>query len=817
RRIAVQVRELTPPQSSSITELEFSVPESYDVQLRVDPMAVTAGRQATFTVLVENTGNCRVHGKLAGQDPEEKVEFTFDPPIVTLDPGEHVLAELKAKARRPLTGIPLVRVLELALDDHDENEFFAGRDPDALERAHDKPLEDREILARATFVQKSVMTRGAWSLIGLLLAVTTFAIVITIALSRLVGQTTADRNLALQVAAAQNQTSSTGTSSLSGTVTLLTSKSTQSVPQNGVAVEVFQDSDDTTPVATTATNSHGEYTVPNLAAGKYKISFHAAGFVQLWYPGASTDADATSVTLKSGQQEANLDVRIGGVPATISGSVVGSDVSAATLYLEQPPADGTDTGGTTSQTTTDSSGSAVPPDDGGAVVQTVPIGSDGTFSLTDVPSPSTYDLVVVKSGYATSRQLIDVAAGESRTGVELTLSKGDGEISGTVSSPSGPLSGVTVVATAGQSTASTVSLSGAHAGAFTLRGLPTPASFTVRATKPGFTSQTMTLSLASGQTFGGVGISLAPSSGSLHGLVSVVGNTGSAADTGSEPDPSGVTVAVNDGLQTVQTVTQGSANGGTPGAWQVSGLELPGTYTVTFTRADLATQTVSVSLDAGGNVTGGSDGTVTAGDSIPVTMHSSTATLVGSVAQPLGGTVCDQDTDALGEATVTLQAGDQTYTTTSASLRPDCGVFELQNLPPGTYTLSVGAGSGTNPWSKVVTLTAGDTKSVHVTLHRPAYIAGVVKCCSGGSSSTAAPGVRPDWTVFLYPLDDYPGGSPIAVTTDDRGRFEFDDVDAGQYILATGPTTDAANAVATKQVTVQPSKPRTGIEIVVNQ
>ena len=56
----------------------------------------------------------------------------------------------------------------------------------------------------------------------------------------------------------------------------------------------------------------------------------------------------------------------------------------------------------------------------------MPVGSDGTFTLDNVPSPNVYQLVVVKTGYATTIQRLDVAGGEQRTGVQLTLRKGDG-------------------------------------------------------------------------------------------------------------------------------------------------------------------------------------------------------------------------------------------------------------------------------------------------------------------------------------------------------------------------------------------------------
>src|SRR5205823_131674 len=83
--------------------------------------------------------------------------------------------------------------------------------------------------------------------------------------------------------------------------------------------------------------------VTDLQAGQYKISFRGAGFVELWYPGAANDTDATTITLAPGQVKGGLDVDLGGVPATIKGTVVGDDVSAATLYLETVPRSGATT------------------------------------------------------------------------------------------------------------------------------------------------------------------------------------------------------------------------------------------------------------------------------------------------------------------------------------------------------------------------------------------------------------------------------------------------------------------------------------------
>jgi hypothetical protein len=737
RRIAVQVRELTPPEASTIVELDLTVPAAKAVQLRLDPLAVSAGKRATFSLILENTGNTIVAGHLAGDDPEGKVAFRFEPETVSLSPGEHAVVDMRASARRHITGAPTVRVLGLYLDEPTPDGFLSGVDYDRT-----PARGEREALANGTFIQRSMLSRGPLSLLGLLAAVTVFALVITLALSRLVNQTTADRNLALQVAAARDAAAATGTSGVSGTVTLLTSG--KGAP--GVSVSVFTAADTSTPVLTTATDAKGGYTVGDLAAGKYKLFYRGAGFVQIWYPGAATDADATATS---------------GSPLHLPAAVPGA---------------------------------TPPPDNGSAIVKSIPVGADGTFSLVNVPSPSVYQLVVTKAGYATSTQSIDIGAGETRTGVQLTLSKGDGLISGIVSSATGALPGVTITATAGQSTASTVSLSGAKAGAFTLRGLPTPASFTVIASKPKFASQTLTLTLAAGQKLTGVAITLGTTSGKLRGMV-----TGQPLNLGL----GGVSVTVTDGLLTVQSATQSQTD---VGAWSVGGLPVPGTYTLTFARRDLASQTVSVSLDSAGNVTPGSQGASITAAGIAVSMQSSTATVYGRITQP--GSACAGG--ALGEATVTLSSGSSSYTVTSASVpAAKCGAYRIEQLPPGTYTITVTAGGSTSPSSVVISLNAGDSLQKNVTLARPASMSGTVRL---GSDEPKA-----GWTVFLYEAAQFPGLVSQSTRTSSTGGFAFTAISAGKYILATGPTSDPANATNTKQVTVQPSQQLTGVLIVVSQ
>ena len=405
----------------------------------------------------------------------------------------------------------------------------------------------------------------------------------------------------------------------------------------------------------------------------------------------------------------------------------------------------------------------------------VPIGSDGTFELTDLGSPLDYELVVSKTGYTTDTQRIDLGGGESRTGVQLQLRTGDGLISGTVTGPDGPVGNAVVTATTGTTTVSTVSQtkSGNGEGEFTLPGLVTPSTYTVTVTAEGFGAQTSTLSLAAGQQLGGVQVNLSRSTGEISGLVSTVADNKPAA---------GVSVTVGVADKTVQTVTQ---SGDTVGVWKVAGLPLPGTYTVTFARADLQSQTLVVSLDASGKPSTGPDG-------LAVAMKSAFAAIHGRVTQG----------SPTGEATVTLSSGTDTYAVITASVpKSTKGTYRIDNIKPGTYTLSV-TRTGTSPTVLTVTLVAGQDLPVDMALVQPASIGGVVQARDTTSVSNLE--------VALYESARFPEESYRTTRTDSKGRFTFTDVNAPQsYVIEV--RSSAAGALGSTILTLQPSEQKTDL------
>ena len=405
----------------------------------------------------------------------------------------------------------------------------------------------------------------------------------------------------------------------------------------------------------------------------------------------------------------------------------------------------------------------------GAVVRTVPIGADGTFEVADLPSPAVYDLVVSKAGFASAVQRVDVAAGEDRSGIQLSLLTGDGSIAGSVSGAAGPVGGATVVASAGQVVVETVTLTEAPVGSFTLRGLPTPGTYTVVVTAEGFAPATLNLTLTPAQQLTGVSVLLGQDQSSIGGQVTVPGG-----------DPSGVVVTVTDGAVTAQTVTRSSAPAG---SWQVTGLRVPSTYTVTFSRADLESQVLSVSIDGFGNVTSGAPSAT----QVNATLRAADGTISGVVRQ----STTTGATSAVGNVTVTVSSGTtQRVVTTASTPASEVGRYVVDTLPPGTYTVTFSR-AGTRPTSTIVVLAASQNRDLSPVLVAPAAISGTV---TQGSAQ-----VQAGRAVLLYLAAQYgTAAGPVATTTtDSEGFYTFQDVSAPEHYIVEVRTTPSGTVLVT--------------------
>src|SRR5205085_6993998 len=115
--------------------------------------------------------------------------------------------------------------------------------------------------------------------------------------------------------------------------------------------------------------------------------FRGAGFSELWYAQSLTPDDAKALDLAPGQGLTGIDVRLGGIPAKLSGTVVGDEPAGATVSLELPATAGGSpiVAGAAPAT---APGAAAE----GPVVKTTTVDATGTFILDQVPSPSSYQL-----------------------------------------------------------------------------------------------------------------------------------------------------------------------------------------------------------------------------------------------------------------------------------------------------------------------------------------------------------------------------------------------------------------------------------------
>jgi len=739
RTFTVTASSATPPEETVELPCELVVPTSTRVRLSLDPPTQTAGPSARFGVLIENTGNTDIEGALAAADEAEQITAAFEPPTASLHAGERLLGSVALTAKRPWFGTPKLRTFSVSLT------------------SEQLPTDGGAVRAQGSWVQSPRLSRGILALIGLVIAGTVFAAVIAASLSQVVSQSNANSRLALQVAQAAQSKPVTATASIAGAVR----QQATGKPVAGVTVDLYQPSS-ASPVASVATNAQGAYQLSGIAPGSYDLSFTGAGFTPLWYPGVTARGHATAVILAAGQHLRSIDIAIGAVPVTISGSVTGLSPTGASIVLALPsatPLAEVSSNGTASVTAT------------GVVIARATVTSSATFSFTNVPSPGTYQLVLTKPGDAPVVQLVTVGSGQSQTGIDLVLTPGTGVVSGTVEGPNGPIGGATITATVGTTTETTVSLTSAgQLGTFALNDLPTPATVSVTVTAPGYAAQTLSVTLGLNQHLTGELVLLTSSAGSISGVVTTPPGT----------PQGGVTVTATFAGVTVSTVT---ASTGQVGSFTLANLPIPGTYTVTFTRSDLESQSELIQLSPGDtNQTG-----------VDVSMVASTASVTGTITQVGGGGV--------GDATVELVSGTATYSVPTAEAPANSvGTYLITGVTPGTYTLNVTRIGGL-PVSTIVTLAPGQTLVENEQLSPAAAIDGTV--INAQSQAPIAGAV-----VDLYLTSSYaPTAQPLtSTTTSQDGSFILPNLQAPQsyLVLVSYPpgTTPSVSLTVTTQAGV---------------
>ena len=721
-RLAVTVTFVLPvdfPAGRRTVGLEISEPDEVDappvvvdlvldlqaqdgVALTAEPATLEMGGTGTFIVHPVNTGNTTVDLKLEAVEPERLVEVTFDPPKPRLAPGERCVVRATARGKRPWFGLPVVRVLEVTAT--------AG---------------ETTATSAIALMQRPRLSRRVVSLLGLLLAVTLFAFVIALSFGSVADLSEANEALLKQ---SLGHTDGAGDrvvpAVMSGAVT-----STTGGGIDGVAVELYEQANPVIPFATTVTDQSGAYRFGAVPAGAYLLRFAVAGFGEVWYPEAETAADAEPIEVEDGVDLGGVDIALAGRPGQVAGNVLGADVVGAVVAV-RIPAEAIE-------------GSDIEPTP--AVVASVELDATGRFVLPELPTPATYELAVAKPGFASEIRTVTLGPGEQRDGIEILLRRGDGILAGTIVDTAGePVHGVVVDATDGTSETRTRSLSGDDtAGFFELRDLPTPATYTLTFTAPGHFVETATISLEESEQRDDLVIVLTSDMGSLSGVVS-------------EPDgtPVGgvsVTVVGADLERTTESLSVGAV-----GSWLISGLPVPGTYTVTFRGDGLTTQALSVDLVPGPEATR---------TDVDAVLTSATASVSGTV-KDAGGT-------AIGGVQITLERSGEERKTISSD--EPAGAYGFDELPPGAYTMSFRR-AGSTPQTLLIDLAAGqDLQLEDITLEQQARVTGVVSRDGVGEAGVG---------IVVYRASEYPGTVVTAVTTGAGGVFEIVGLDAPEtYIL----------------------------------
>ncbi len=424
-----------------------------------------------------------------------------------------------------------------------------------------------------------------------------------------------------------------------------------------LTVQAFLQGVKTGEAISAATGPNGAYQIVGLFPGRYIVAFGAPGFTTVWYPGVSSEASAKAIPVAAQTTESNIDAVISGKPASIAGQVLTGETPSPKVKVQ-------------------------------ALINGVPIGAGGAtnaagrYALTNLPSPAAYTLAFSAPGFLQSDAQVNVEGGQAVVANTVDLSAGLGQIDGTVTGGKGPLGGVDIKATANGNTFTTATPTTGPVGRFALPRLPTPATYLLNFTKPGFGPRDVAVNLGPGQILTNLEVAMVGGTGSISGTVSGAG--------GKPLGDVSVTVGGLAKAASTETLTAGDV-----GAYTISGLPTPGTYAVTFTLPGYVSQTLGVTLSSNGLATG-----------LNVTLISALGQIQGTVRSSSTGA-------ALPGVAVSVTNGAQQQQTLTAS--SPGGGYSLAQLPPGTYSVTYTL-SGYASQTALIRLKAGQTRIQDIAL-----------------------------------------------------------------------------------------------------
>ncbi|HQZ33912.1 MAG TPA: carboxypeptidase-like regulatory domain-containing protein [Ilumatobacteraceae bacterium] len=629
-RLRIDVPPSCPAGESAITVRVFSTvdPErvvDHVVWLIVDPVElaelemrpslVEAGSHASFQAMLHNTGNTASEFAVVALDPTRALECSVSPPTLLVSPGDTGQVTIVAHGKRPLVGSSVERSIQIT--------------------ATSPTLE---LQAAARFIQKPRIPRGVITALVLILIIALWAVIFLFAIRYLRAGADPTKTVSKTWPTGARQVNLADVAAtVSGTVTAASTGE----PLPRITVEAFRSDRNGEPilVGSAATGDNGNYTIAALLPGSYRFRFSSAGFAPMWFPAAELQADAVVTPLTPAQTLPGVSMKIQGMSGSISGRVaapqVGGGGGDATVSVQLIPAPGQD---------------PQPP---------VTLTTGDAFTIPDLVAPSQYEVRIERPGFDAQVTQVEVGGGQPVVLDTASLTAANGSISGrTVDGAGRPLGGVTVVVRSGTIERTVTTPTIGSVGEFTLDGLETPRTYVLTFTLDGYTSATLALELAGGQSRSGLTAELVGGAGTVSGIVR--SSTGQLIG--------GVAVVVQGrGLQldTSTLTTGGGANG--TGSYSVAGLIAPGTYAITFSKTGFQTTTIGVSLTAAGPISG-----------LDAVMAPSTSTVSGVIT--VGGVT---------RAGLNVVLADGTTSRSVVTAASPGGAYSFSNVEPGSYTLTI--------------------------------------------------------------------------------------------------------------------------------
>jgi hypothetical protein len=666
-------------------DLDLSVSAHPAVQLHRTPPTIRARRSGRFLLEVENSGNTALDVGLAASVEDGRSSVAFTPKNLRVEPGARVPVIAALRGPRMLTGAEIDRtaLVDLtasrthtipAMADVDD---VAERDPDLTDQTS-LVLRQRPVVSRGLLTALILLTIVAlWATVFLLGLTQVFAgdpITKTAVPSMFVtsydgeGAGGADGaggsggaggagpdGEAGPVAGPPGTLPKTGIvpPGVGGTVSGTVQASTNGAPVGRILVKAFRDGrDGPVLVSSAATQADGTYTLAGLFPTSYRLEYTADGFGKVWYRSSAGRGGAQRLAVSPGGSTDAAPVTVRGRPASISGTV--------------------DEGSTLRDVPTTVTARALDVPSSTGVVASDVTDAAGAYELSGLPAPATYELSFSAEGYETKTLTTTVNGGEERSQPSVVPSSDSGTIGGTVRDGSGTgLGGVTISTTVAGEAVSVITPTVGTVGAFTLGDLPTPGTYVLTFSREGFGTTTEIVDLEAGQSDTSVAAVLSAGTGSLTGVLLSPDGTGVG----------GASVTVG-GMQ-----SQGGADGtapvvpatttlteGTVGSFSLSGLAAPGDYTLTFSADGYAPTTVPVRLEASGE---------------PPQLTVRLDTKLGSIS----GVVRRDTGSPYSGSVVTITNGASTWTATTGGTGSigGAGAFQVDGLPPGTYSVTARA------------------------------------------------------------------------------------------------------------------------------